>query len=154
MFKSIFFILGAILVSSAFSENNTIRSSDIWIVSDADEFGKSNLGEGVRPLSKQINPRKLVEYSAGSRRYKDMLVSVNSDKRTYSSPQNISMTINYPESGIGAVVTYFVMTVAQGSSSGRAWIASGGIGQRHISIVIEAQNSKYMSYGVSIYGLQ
>lgn len=52
----------------------------------------------------------------------------------------------------GAVVTYIDITVLQTSNVGRAYIASGGLEQRHVTIVVEANNTNTFNLDALLYG--
>lgn len=109
----------------------------------------------------------------------DRLLAQGSNKYTWSSAQNVQLTLIYPqnENGnrnetISFVQTliqqvscnllnkekietkscYFIYLKFQSSSTGRGSITSGGIGQNRISIFIEANQTLYLNYTTFIFG--
>jgi len=62
------------------------------------------------------------------------------------------LTLQYPTSGTGAVLTFIRVTVDQSTNIGQGYVVAGGIGQRAIIIVIEAYSTTYFNYVAEIYG--
>ena len=80
------------------------------------------------------------------------MVAQGTDTYSYAEPNDVSLQLSYPEEGTGAVVTHVEIVAVQNNNLGNAYVVSGGIGQRSISIVIEAQETDYFSYKALYYG--
>lgn len=50
------------------------------------------------------------------------------------------------------LISIYFSLLIQSTNIGRAYVVSGGIGQRRVSLVIEAQSTLYFSYRASIFG--
>lgn len=81
------------------------------------------------------------------------MVAEASDSYTWSSPQSVELTLTYPVSGTGAILTYVEILVNQDNYEGDAYLVSGGIGQRQITIVVLAYNTRNFSYLCQLYGV-
>lgn len=83
----------------------------------------------------------------------DRLVDASRGNKKFSTPQNYKTSLRYQANGSeGLVIAYVQILVYQSTNLGRAYIVSGGIGERHIGIVIEAQSTLYLNFTASIYG--
>lgn len=82
----------------------------------------------------------------------DRLLAQDQAQQSWSKPQDVTKNLYYPQHGIGAVVTYLEISVDQSTNLGQARVIGGGIGQRHISVVIEARSTLYFAYRAQIYG--
>lgn len=83
----------------------------------------------------------------------DRLVSTQTDGKQWPTLQDVTLSLAYPQSGVGAVVTYVQVIVKQSSNLGKGYVVSGGIGQRFIHLMIEAYSTTYFNYSVQIFGL-
>ncbi|EAT33832.1 AAEL013895-PA [Aedes aegypti] len=92
-------------------------------------------------------------YTLGQRVVGDRLVSTKSDSKQWPTLQDVTLSLAYPQSGVGAVVTYVQVIVKQSSNLGKGYVVSGGIGQRFIHLNIEAYSTNYFTYTVQIFGL-
>ena len=97
-------------------------------------------------------PNHQLIYRLGSRIVGDQLVASDSGYNSWATPQNAHLNLYYPTSGVGAVISYLEITVSQSSTIGRAILLSGGIGQRSINVVVEANNTYWLGYSAVIYG--
>ena len=70
----------------------------------------------------------------------------------YPAKKDVSIQVTYPESGTGKVVTSVDINCLQDNHDGNAYIVAGGIGQRFISIVMEAPQTERFTYNIHIYG--
>lgn len=106
----------------------------------------------------------------------DRVVATNNGKRQWSSPQSVALTLYYPVSGTGAIVSFAEVTIdqvctaiqsiqwaqsilpkmallySQSSNIGQAYVVDGGIGQRRLTVVVEAYNTVRLNHNASIYG--
>jgi len=75
--------------------------------------------------------------------------------RHFRSYQQIeSLSIKYPVSGTGAVVTFVQVLITQDNgTTGRGYVVAGGIGSRYIQLIVEAWNTAYIRYDILIYGV-
>uniref|UniRef100_A0A1Q3FN42 Putative transcription activator mbf2 n=1 Tax=Culex tarsalis TaxID=7177 RepID=A0A1Q3FN42_CULTA len=125
----------------------------VEIVQDIATFKTANPGVELIPLDiAKSSTRQQIVYSVGNRVSGDRLVAADSNGQSWATLQDVALTLNYPRSGTGAVVTYVQVVVNQSSNQGRGYIAAGGIGQRRISLVIEAYRTNYFNYNAQIYG--
>ncbi|XP_031628578.1 uncharacterized protein LOC116344250 [Contarinia nasturtii] len=103
-------------------------------------------------LSDGVSPKVAILHKLGDRINGDRLITTAEGSWTYSSPQNIKLTLNYPRSGTGLVVTFLKVLVSQSTNKGRGYIISGGIGQRQLTVLIEADQTLYFKFSAEIYG--
>lgn len=96
--------------------------------------------------------RQQIVYTLGSRTAGDRLVGLSSDNKSWSSPQDVKLNLQYPTAGSGAVVSYVEVVVNQSTAQGRGYVVSGGVGQRYVQLVIEAYSTVYFNYSAAIYG--
>ncbi|XP_055612447.1 uncharacterized protein LOC129758900 [Uranotaenia lowii] len=127
----------------------------IQVVDDINVFRAANPDIKLIPLevgSQTKNARQQITYAIGNRQSGDRLVSVNQDSASWPTLQDVKLTLSYPVSGVGAVVTYVEIVVQQSSNIGRGYVVAGGIGQRFIQVIIEANATSYFSYSAQIFG--
>lgn len=105
-------------------------------------------------LKKTITPLGAVRYTFGNRQNDDVLVFSKSESKSFSYPTRLQSVFKYPPIGaLGAAVTFIEIDVQQGSKAGRAFLSSGGIGQSNVQVVIEAEDTTYLSYDGKVYGI-
>ncbi|XP_055612489.1 uncharacterized protein LOC129759060 [Uranotaenia lowii] len=143
-------------LSAAIGADNQVESQ-IQVVQNIAAFKAANPDLLLEPLNVSRRPSvrgalQQIVYSAGSRQSGDRLVAINSNSRYWSSPQDVQVALTYPQSGTGSIVTYVQVVVNQSSNYGRGYIASGGIGQRRIQLIIEAYSTSSISFTANIYG--
>lgn len=150
----VLFAIFGLSISSDVDYHKGLNAS-VVIVKDINFFKISNpdlqLKELIRSSNKQT--RAGIRYTLGSRVAGDRLVATLSDFVSYATPQNVKLTLTYPTSGTGAIVTHVLVDVQQSSNVGKGYLARGGIGQRFIQIVIEAKSTTYFGYSSYIYGV-
>lgn len=82
----------------------------------------------------------------------DKIVAHTVNNLNFGDFQDVEQNIWYPASGIGDVVSYVEIWVNQNSKLGNAFLTKGGIGQRQISVKIEAKHTTFLYYRVVTYG--
>ncbi|KAH8367828.1 hypothetical protein KR084_003291 [Drosophila pseudotakahashii] len=84
----------------------------------------------------------------------DTLVFQTADTFEFPRNQDVSVQLRYPEKeeASGAALSYVELLCTQDDYDGTAYVVAGGIGQRYISIVLEAKNTKNFSYQALYYG--
>ncbi|XP_065073452.1 uncharacterized protein LOC135697597 [Ochlerotatus camptorhynchus] len=122
------------------------------VVQDIDAYKAAHPELDVVPLEASRNARQQIVYTLGNRVSGDRLVATNQDGQSWSTLQDVSLDLSYPQSGVGAVVSYVQVVVNQSSNQGRGYVVSGGIGQRYIRLVIEAYSTSYFNFNAQIYG--
>lgn len=149
----VFAIVG-LSVSSATEYPERLNAS-VVVVKDINVFKASNPDVQLIALerSNRNQERAGIRYTLGKRVAGDRLAATLSDFVSYATPQNVKLTLTYPTSGTGAVVTHVLVDVQQSSNVGKGYVVQGGIGQRFIQIVIEAQSTTYFGYSSYIYGV-
>lgn len=83
----------------------------------------------------------------------DRLVANLSERNQWSQPQDVTFTLTYPKTGLGAVITYVQIDVNQSTNVGRGFVVAGGLGQRNIKVVIEAKGTTYFEQHSQIFGV-
>ncbi|XP_055540345.1 uncharacterized protein LOC129727011 [Wyeomyia smithii] len=127
--------------------------SRIEVVQDIAAFKAANPDVDLIPMEVARSPRQQFVYTLGGRVNGDRLVGSLQDGQSWSILQDIALTLRYPQSGVGAVVSYVQVVVNQSSNLGQGYVVAGGIGQRYIQMVIEAYRTSYFNYNAQIYGL-
>ncbi|XP_055390171.1 uncharacterized protein LOC129619111 [Condylostylus longicornis] len=100
----------------------------------------------------QTKVQQTIRYTLGHHSSVDKMIAQSANNYHYNSLMNVVLKLCYPNSGVGSIVTYIEIVVDQLSKIGRAYVISGGIGQRHICIAVEANSTNYLSYRASFYG--
>ncbi|XP_059617152.1 uncharacterized protein LOC132262046 [Phlebotomus argentipes] len=126
-------------------------SAKIQVVEDVGDFLSANPEAVLAKLTPLRTPRAIL-YTLGSRVPKDRLVANARDSTSWATPQNVQLVLNYPTNGVGANVSYVSVLVNQTSNLGAAYVLSGGIGQRQVSLLVEAKNTYTFGYLAEIYG--
>lgn len=125
----------------------------VLLVDDIDTYQKQHPQEVLIEIPLDpIQPRVGIRYTVGNRNGIDRLVAQKTDYAYYAGPTDVVLTLTYPASGQGAVVTFVQIDVNQSTNIGRAYISAGGIGQRFIRIVVEARATTYFQYKTQIFG--
>ncbi|XP_053681534.1 uncharacterized protein LOC128732314 [Sabethes cyaneus] len=124
----------------------------IEIVKDITAFKAAHPELELVPMEVSRSPRQQIIYTVGGRVSGDRLVGTSQDSQSWSTPQDVTLTLSYPQSGTGAVVSYVQVVVSQSSSLGDGFVVAGGIGQRYIQLVIVAYNTTFFNYIAQIYG--
>ncbi|XP_059617153.1 uncharacterized protein LOC132262047 [Phlebotomus argentipes] len=115
-------------------------------VESVEEFMRQN--PGVTLLEMKAEQRALTRYYTLGRRVSgDFYAAYARGTNSYGSPRFVSVRINYS----GYIVTYIQVSVQQSSNSGRAYVVSGGIGQRSIGFIVEASSTTQFNYNADIY---
>ncbi|XP_050072987.1 uncharacterized protein LOC126561081 [Anopheles maculipalpis] len=131
----------------------------IETIPNLEAFRKANPNLEIAPLtarSEQVkdsgSTRQVITYTVGSHSAGERLVGMASNQQSWATLQDVTLDLQYPTNGVGAIVTYVEVVVSQSSSTGRGYIVSGGVGQRNIRLVIEAYNTLFFNYNAAIYG--
>nr|AYV99543.1 venom polypeptide [Dolopus genitalis] len=125
----------------------------VQFVEDIEKFRAENPEVVLTPLTvESVTPYNQMRYTFGRRVLGDRIVTQGNNNFNYPQAQDVRTNLNYPANGIGNVVSYVEIFVDQTSNIGTAYVTSGGIGQRHISIVLEAKRTFRFSYRAAIYG--
>uniref|UniRef100_A0A0K8TRJ5 Putative conserved secreted protein n=1 Tax=Tabanus bromius TaxID=304241 RepID=A0A0K8TRJ5_TABBR len=91
-------------------------------------------------------------YHTGQRESGDHLVGRAKGGQTFILPVFVSIKFQYPKSGVGALVTFVQCVVEQLLNAGKGYIISGGVGQHHITFVLESYFTTYFYFDCNIYG--
>ncbi|KAH8235919.1 hypothetical protein KR032_010731 [Drosophila birchii] len=136
--------------------DSSARQHQIKVVKDIRAFAAQHPGVQLRRMEKQTRVgSQVVRYNMGARIPGDQLVAQGADTFEYPRAQAVSMQLTYPEQGVGAVVSYVEIVCTQDTVDGSsAYVVAGGIGQRFISIVLEAGSTRNFSYQAQYYGLK
>lgn len=72
----------------------------------------------------------------------------------WAKETNVTVNIKYPTGNVaGATLTYIHLMVYQSSAQNNIAVIDGGIGQNAVSIGITANNTKYLTYNATFYGI-
>jgi Transcription activator MBF2 len=144
-------LLGAVSSAPSDSQPGQLEAT-FKFVDNIEAFKQRNADLNFEPLTRSVGPRQQIRYTAGTRISGDRLVAQDSKNQSWPTLQDVQLVLTYPVSGLGATVTYMSVTVNQASAVGRAYIVSGGIGQRNIQVVVEGKSTNYFNYTAQIYG--
>lgn len=113
-------VVGLILAVTFHSVANAELGSDIRInvVESLAEFLNANPGVKLQPLMKEEktdgpSPYIQLIHRAGGRISGDRFLAADQGSQSWSSPQDVQLNLNYPKSGIGAIVTFIEIIVDQ-----------------------------------------
>ncbi|EDV99594.1 uncharacterized protein LOC6564732 [Drosophila grimshawi] len=127
----------------------------IVVVKNVRDFAAEHPGLKLQRLQKQPAGRmsgQSVRYTLGARVSGDRLVAQGADVFSYPAQKDVSVQLTYPESGAGSIVTFVELICTQDNSEGNAYVVAGGIGQRFISIVVEAKQTNSFGYQAQYFG--
>ncbi|XP_001664091.2 uncharacterized protein LOC5578882 [Aedes aegypti] len=147
----LFALAFGVAIASA-EEKHLQIDAKIEVVQDIAAFKAAHPELDVVPLEVARSTRQQIVYTLGNRLSGDRLVGTSQDGTSWSSLQDVTLNLRYPQAGSGAVVSYVQVVVNQSSNQGRGYVVSGGIGQRYIQLVIEAYSTSYFQYNAQIYG--
>ncbi|XP_060662494.1 uncharacterized protein LOC132795654 [Drosophila nasuta] len=152
-------IFGCLIAGSLAGVNrDSYVHRDIIVVKDVRDFAAKHPGLKLQrmdrqPVSARAAAAQSVRYTLGARITDDRLVAQNADVFNYASSNDVSLQVTYPETGTGAIVTYVEIVCTQDNNEGNAFVIAGGIGQRFISILIEAKQTNSFAYQALYYGV-
>ncbi|XP_058127776.1 uncharacterized protein LOC131290424 [Anopheles ziemanni] len=150
-------LLGSASCVPSSEEAQVLRSVvTIETVSDIDAFRRANPELTVAKLpstkAEVAEGRQQIVYTLGYHIANERLIGLSSDNKSWSTPQNVKLDLEYPTVGSGNVVSYVEVVVNQSTPNGVGYLVSGGVGQRHVRLVIEAYGTTYFNYNAAIYG--
>ncbi|XP_031627888.1 uncharacterized protein LOC116343790 [Contarinia nasturtii] len=105
-----------------------------------------------RANTPSASSRSTVTYKLGKRVSGDRVVASDSQIQQWTAAQNVTQNITYPKTGVGSIISFVEIVVEQSTNLGRGYVTSGGVGQRQISITIEAQRTTLFRQTTQIYG--
>lgn len=152
--KVFIFLIALIIGVQAVEELKTAQVN-VHVVPSIQRYLKANPTANVTELNLVQNVRLSQNlYTLGSRRAGDRLVATDNGWAQYPFKQDLELTVRYPASGTGAIVTYMQVVITQDNgTTGKGYVVSGGVGQRYLQIVVEAWSTAYIGYNYSIYGI-
>ncbi|XP_053948818.1 uncharacterized protein LOC128857201 [Anastrepha ludens] len=132
------------------------KELDITVVTDLTEFQKQHPELVLSRMTKEESQARSqsVRYTLGARVSGDHLVAQAADVFNYQVAKDVTIQLSYPQSDSvsASVLTYVEIVCEQDSLEGNAYVVAGGIGQRLISIVLEASQTEQFSYNAQYYG--
>ncbi|XP_055382216.1 uncharacterized protein LOC129612572 [Condylostylus longicornis] len=144
-------LIAAAVSSPAKNAKDDIKVN-LLVVENIEEFKKAYAELELIPLKAEVTPLGILRHSAGRRVAGDRLVARGQDGQNWPTPRDVQLTLRYPTSGVGAIVSYIQVTVDQSSNIGEGYIIAGGIGQRFVTFVIQARSTSHFHYTAEIYG--
>ncbi|XP_005179558.1 uncharacterized protein LOC101893068 [Musca domestica] len=135
-------------------ETNSVQLRDVQTVKDIRAFIAQHPNLRLTRLIKKERTSHLqtVKYSLGNRVSGDRLVAQYGDTTYYPAKKDVTTQVTYPETGTGSLVTAVEIHCLQDDNGGNAYVVAGGIGQRFISIVMEATQTERFTYNIHVYG--
>ncbi|XP_055843932.1 uncharacterized protein LOC129910536 [Episyrphus balteatus] len=158
MHQQVEVLIGSLLIIAVGSIPTYSNSNNIQPDTPIDDFGEIDFleistfpYETTEIVVDEVDAN--LRYTFGKRVKNDRLVSQNTDKSYWPSPQNVTLILQYPGSGQGAIVTFVEVIVNQSSNIGAGRIIAGGIGMRSIASIIEGNRTYWFNYSANIYGI-
>ncbi|XP_055298351.1 uncharacterized protein LOC129566440 [Sitodiplosis mosellana] len=162
MFRSSVFVIclvSALAFNLVECSNYALGSKvEFNFVQNLTDFLAAYPGIQLKRLARKVSyngptARTQLTHRMGNRISGDRLLATDSASQQWGRPQDVRLNLNYPKSGgFGEVITYLEVITEQSSNLGSAYIVSGGVGTRRISVVIEAKQTLYWQYRASIFG--
>uniref|UniRef100_U5EKY0 Putative 14.5 kDa salivary protein n=1 Tax=Corethrella appendiculata TaxID=1370023 RepID=U5EKY0_9DIPT len=153
-------IIATLLIVSTLAKFEYVSeiSTKFELVDNIEAFRAKNPKLIVRELQKSSveernQARYNIHYTLGRITNGQRLVAQNSNRTSWPTAQNTRLTLTYPTSGIGSSITFVSIHVDQSSNMGTAYVTAGGIGQRAIRIVVEANQTYWFNYNATIFGI-
>ncbi|XP_067641397.1 uncharacterized protein [Eurosta solidaginis] len=142
------------VLTVGFVDGGAIKENNVMVVKNMVEFKKSHPELCLLPLRKETGKARSqsVRYTLGGRIAGDHLIAQAADINYYQVEKDATIQLTYPQSGTGSIVTYVEIVCEQASNDGNAYVTAGGIGQRSISIVLDASKTTFFSYNVQYFG--
>lgn len=108
----------SIFLALIFALNTVNCSSEpniqVDVVHNLTEFLRANpTATLLEPVKNGPSSRVQLTYKTGDRVNGDSLKAQKADWFNYASPQDVKVTLNYPDGGTGAIVTYIQVDVEQ-----------------------------------------
>jgi hypothetical protein len=144
-----------LFIKAQASDQTKAAEVKVIVVNNITDYIQSNPNATLIPMKMSRQARLNQNwYTLGARSSGDRLVAINNGWAQYPSKQNVELSIWYPTSGVGAILTYVQILMTQDTGTyGRGYVTAGGIGQRFIQIVVEAWNTAYVRYDYSLFGI-
>nr|AYV99547.1 venom polypeptide [Dolopus genitalis] len=130
-----------------------LLNGDIVVVNETTRFQRKYPNvtlNGMMLKTKLVKGQ--INYQLGKRIPGDQLVAEKADKQSFPAPEDIQIVLRYPTKGEGATVSHVNIVVDQSSSVGDGYVIEGGISQKFIGILVEANNTMHFTFSASIYG--
>ncbi|XP_055909290.1 uncharacterized protein LOC129944120 [Eupeodes corollae] len=140
------------VVASLPTNSNNLIDPEIPTDSEADNFLDIDKFANSTAFTVVENGTNL-RYTFGKRVKSDRLVSQNTETNYWPTPQNVTLILQYPGSGQGAIITFVEVVVNQSSNIGLARVIAGGIGKRFMATIVEGNRTFWFNYSAHIYGI-
>ncbi|KAL5276152.1 hypothetical protein ACFFRR_001769 [Megaselia abdita] len=157
MTRFVLFLAGFVLATVLAAETKPQGVQRLAVVENVKDYLSSHPGLRAIPLqrtfTKNARSGNLIRYSLGGRSKYDRLVAEEEQQFKYPNLHDVSVQMTYPEKGSqGAMITFVEILAEQSSDIGNAYVVSGGIGQRFISMVVEAKQTQFFEFDAKVYG--
>nr|XP_013099426.1 unnamed protein product [Stomoxys calcitrans] len=131
-----------------------VQLRDVVTIKDIRAFVAEHPNLHLTRLMKKERQSTLqtVKYTLGGRVSGDRLVAQYGDTTFYPVKKDVTTQVTYPATGTGSVVTAVEIHCLQDENNGNAYVVAGGLGQRFISIVLEAVQTERFTYNIHVYG--
>lgn len=106
------FLVVAFIASASSTPDDLQFLADIVVIDDINTLLRDNPQLTAVPMKRSLE-RGLIRYTAGSRVGGDQLVASGGDGTVWSSNRDVQLSIVYPPSGTGAIVSYVDCLVDQ-----------------------------------------
>nr|AYV99544.1 venom polypeptide [Dolopus genitalis] len=141
-------LLAACAVASEFDQFD----STVEVVDNINTYLVDNPDAELIELQAQSMPFAKTRYTFGQRVNGDRVLAQRNDNFNYGRMQDVRLNLNYPQWGVGAIVTYLEVILEYNSNMGKLYIVGGGIGQRSIKLVMEANGVTHFAASSTLWG--
>nr|AYV99541.1 venom polypeptide [Dolopus genitalis] len=147
------FIALACLLLVAICAASPEFESSIEVIDNIDTYLADNPDAELIALQVQSMPFAKSRYSFGRRVPGDRILAKRNENSNYARMQDVRINLNYPQSGVGAVITHLDVNLEYDSNMGKLVLIEGGIGRRTIKIAIEAKAVTHFAANVTLWGV-
>lgn len=97
----------------ATASNDNQLEANLEFVDNINDFKTNNPQLLLFPLNKVNNGKQGIIYTVGQRVAGDHLISTLAESNNWGSLQNVALTLTYPKSGYGNIVSYVQVNINQ-----------------------------------------
>lgn len=136
-------------------EDDNDSDSDLIMLNNQkfQELRKEKLDPPHLDLTIYKKSEHLFRYTLGNPNPFDQRLAEINNTYNFKNPDEFQLTLNYPEYGVGGLLTYVEIIVGQDNTIGQAYTIDGGLGQRFVKINVDSKVSTRFYYRATFYGL-
>lgn len=106
-------LLITIIRADVDASNDHQLEANLEFVDNINDFKTNNPQLLLLPLNKVNNGKQGIMYTVGQRVAGDHLISTLAENNNWGSLQNVALTLTYPKSGYGNIVSYVQVNINQ-----------------------------------------